>query len=232
MSEVLTIKPNTYVSATGDVQNPEYAYDSDTSTRAQVYSTIDQRTTLTTSGTTVSSSVSYLFPRLSQLIPSNANILSIVCSPHINCRYRKPVVRNVCTVSVTYYARFYFEPSDGSDPSLYYTPTYGTGKSYSWELKGTAFENYLLAGSGRLRVHSYLRAVPKSSGTVITSGYVQIDFSGIELEIEYELPSGLQCKVKVNGNWEEAEVLVKVNGEWVNPSDAFVKVNGVWEPIE
>jgi hypothetical protein len=37
--------------------------------------------------------------------------------------------------------------------------------------------------------------------------------------------------VKFNGIWEEAEVFVKYNGNWVSPISAYKKENNIWKRV-
>lgn len=38
-------------------------------------------------------------------------------------------------------------------------------------------------------------------------------------------------RIKMNGQWDTGTLKTKVNGEWVNATSAFLKVNGDWEEI-
>lgn len=223
MSETITLKPASSGTGTGAAVNRENAYDGDTTTYANIYDTL---TKTSPSMATSYEAFAYRYYNMDfSQIPSGVEIIGATLYAKASGDMSGSTNYNADALISTFLVSVY----DGT------LSISGISFSNTTEQKSvilTAEEATAWVNSSSPRVRCYARCtgkIAKRNNPCIREAHIYVyDIYAI---IEYELPSGLQCKVKVNGNWEEAEVLVKVNGEWVNPSDAFVKVNGVWEPI-
>ena len=222
MSEIITVKPTSYSMSSGNIETPQYAYDNSESTSAHLYKTTSGTATSTTTTYTATSMVYYVFNFSNIIIPSGA----VIVGADIHHKaYRVSRSSGLASTKTSYTIGAYNKTSSIKTTTITATDAWRTT-----ELTAEQAETWFNSTSPRVRCYArtYGRAKTASSSYSIEAHMYIYD---IYAELKYEL-SGITFKTRIDDAWVDGVVHAKVNGEWIKPKEAFVKVDGVWESIK
>lgn len=219
MSESITLKPSSVVSSSGTISDSSYAYDDDINTKATIYNK-REGTSSSTSASYSASGYIYFLMDFSQ-IPSDAEIVSSTVGGKI---YRSFTISNYRTSSKTCTLGAYNGTTSIATVSI---TTEGTDE-YSVQLTKTQTETWINSNSPRIRCYGSCGGRVKAAASYQRT--ITIYIFDLYAIIEYER-SGVKFKTRIDGTWIDGAVSAKVGGAWVKPKEAFIKKDGVWQPI-
>jgi hypothetical protein len=221
MSEIITVKPTSHSLASGDIETPQYAYDNSISTYALLHQTTSGTATSTTTTYSAIATVYYIFDFSNIIIPSGAVIIG--ADIHHKA-YRVSSGTNMASLVTSYTIGAFNKTTSIKTTSITTTNEWRTT-----ELTAEQAETWFNSTSPRVRCYarSNGRVKKATSYSIVSNMYIY----EIYAELKYEL-SGITFKTRIDDAWVDSVVHTKINGEWIKPKEAFVKVDGVWKSIK
>lgn len=222
MSEIITVKPTSHSLSSGNIETPQYAYDNSESTSAHLYNTTSGTATSTKTTYNVTFTVYYVFDFSNIIIPSGAVIIG--ADIHHKA-YRSSGSTNLASTTNSYNIGAYDKTSSIKTTSITTTNEWRTT-----ELTAEQAETWFNSTSPRVRCYARTYGRVKRANTTYSIN-AHMYIYDIYAELKYEL-SGVTFKTRIDDAWVDGVVHAKINGEWIKPKEAFVKIDGAWKSIK
>ena len=221
MSETITLKPISHGTPTGSASNPEYAYDNDTTTYADIYKSTTTSSPISSKSYSATAHVYYNMD-FSQ-IPYGVEIVGAT----LNVIGRRVSSSTNYTGLTTSTQVSPYDDTTSLQKYIYFTSNTMEQKSITLTSEqATAWVN---SSSPRVRCYAHCTGRAKTPGSSCVRE-IHIEVYDIYATIEYQYPPSI--KAKVDGEWVDGTIKTKVDGEWVDATALYTKCNGTWIQIE